>query len=692
MLKTGTSREFIAHLVNDYEELIRAFSAFQRLAENLNGKFDLADICDEVTRILAEELHLQSCTIMLLDEGGKGFLLQARAGSRYAQTDGLNYRGLDIERDIAEIVTKTGKPFLLQDIDRAPELRRNFSGLKIGSILSIPLIGGGELLGIINMSHPQKEFFHPKQVDLFNILSRVIGQIIAFAKLEQQLSRIVQEKTRELQDSKAYLERLINNANDIILTVTREGRVSFINKKVKELGYIPEEIYGQPYHLYTGERINPVILRTLLRKGRAMWSVNIQDSQGEIREFSCNISLVREPAGKKINFFLVIARDLTEKNKIEKTIATMDRLASLGEMCAGIAHELNNRLVPIISYAELLMKRPLDGKIAKMLASIYNSAMGCGEIIHALLDFARQRSPRKEIISINDVIEKTLSLFNYKLESSGINLIKELCPSLPLTVADPQQIEQVLVNIINNAIQAMEKGGKLIIKTSSDKGIIAISITDTGCGIPENHIDRIFDPFFSTKEIGKGTGLGLSVSYGIIKAHGGEIHVSSREGQGTTFVIELPITLDTTPEKSPSPTSPPEPEPASSNNRKVLIIDDEQNILPVLQEILEMEGFKVDCVSSATEALKMVSEKDYDVILTDIRMPGIDGCQFYRLMAEKSPKLKQRVVFMTGDIVDHELGELKKFIATTGCPYLLKPFSPSELKRIIKQMTGCPCN
>jgi len=249
---------------------------------------------------------------------------------------------------------------------------------------------------------------------------------------------------------------------------------------------------------------------------------------------------------------LVSVRDITElkraeeeKKKLEDQIQLAGRLAAVGELAAGIAHELNNPLAAIKGFAQLLAGREgLDESIKKDLQSIYLESQRASKITQNLLSFARRHEPEKRLISINEALEKTLELASHQLKVNNIELVTELAPDLPRTMADFHQMQEVFVNIITNAEQAMVEAhgkGRLIIRTKKVGGMVQITFTDDGPGISEENLKRIFDPFFTTKEVGKGTGLGLSICYGLVEAHGGRIYVKSKVGNGATFVVEIPI-------------------------------------------------------------------------------------------------------------------------------------------------------
>ncbi len=372
-----------------------------------------------------------------------------------------------------------------------------------------------------------------------------------------------------------------------------------------------------------------------------------------------------------------MARDVTEKRRIERSMKFVEKLAFLGETAAGIAHELNNRLVPVVGYSELLLSSVKDERDRRMLRLIHESALGCKSIVQSLLEFAREKEPKKRSIDPNLLVDKILSLFTYKLNVEGIRLIKDLSHEMPSIMADPYQMEQVLINLINNAIQAMEGGGTLSVRTQWEGGRISITVEDTGCGIPEHLLDRIFDPFFTTKEPGKGTGLGLSVSYGIVKSHGGEIKVRSEVGKGTAFTIVLPV--------GPLPH---EEKRAIDHGHierrgyKILVVDDDRLVGGMVKEVLNQAGYEAEYVDDPERCIPVIEGSDLDLIIIDVRMPKLDGRRLYQLIVKARPDYRDRVIFMTGELLNLERG-LKEVIDRTGAPCLQKPFGPSELLEVV---------
>jgi two-component system NtrC family sensor kinase len=269
--------------------------------------------------------------------------------------------------------------------------------------------------------------------------------------------------------------------------------------------------------------------------GASLSDINLDRAPPEIeaveRAFNRMLAAIRE------------RNQLLRRQTHEKLIRS-DRLAMVGQLAAGVAHEINNPLGSILLFSRLLMKQvPPDSRAKENLDRIEKETKRCHAIVQSLLDFARQREPKIEPVDVNQLLDETLKLFDNQFLFHNIEVVKSYSPSVAVIEADQSQLQQVIMNIIMNAADAMNGKGRLSLETknSKEEGTIEVCITDTGCGIPPENINRIFDPFFTTKGVGQGTGLGLSISYGIIQRHDGDLSVSSTPGAGSIFTITLPI-------------------------------------------------------------------------------------------------------------------------------------------------------
>jgi two-component system NtrC family sensor kinase len=387
--------------------------------------------------------------------------------------------------------------------------------------------------------------------------------------------------------------------------------------------------------------------------------------------------------------YIHVSRDITEQKAFREQVFQTEKLAALGQLLAGVAHELNNPLTTVLGFSQLLLEKPeLDPATRESLQRVVEAADRTRRIVSSFLTFARHHKPEKRPVDVNRLLEETLALQEYEMRVHNIQIRKELDSRLPQTRADPHQIQQVFLNLFLNAYQAMldaHRKGTLTVRTalkSSERlphgDYIEIAIADDGSGIPPDRLHKVFDPFFTTKEVGKGTGLGLSIAYGIIREHGGNLYARSRPGQGTTMVIELPLlrgTGDPREEKGLPVTHP--------FRARILVVDDEETIAQFVRTALQTKGHQVEIAGSGEAAWELISHTTYDLILTDIKMPGQGGVAFYRKAQEVNPHLAKRFIFITGDIASPRT---EMFLSQTGCRYLAKPFSVDDLYRAVEEV------
>lgn len=365
-----------------------------------------------------------------------------------------------------------------------------------------------------------------------------------------------------------------------------------------------------------------------------------------------------------------------------------EKLSGIGEFVAGVAHELNNPLTSVMGFSELLVQADSDPQHKRYLDMIHKSAQRCQKIVQSLLSFARRHKPERKAVCVNKLIEAALDILNYQLRTSNIEVTSALAPQLPLAMVDPHQMQQVFLNIINNARQAIEGhqlGGWIRITTATRGANVCVTVQDSGPGIPEQSLRKIFDPFFTTKEVGKGTGLGLSLCYGIVKEHGGRIIPRSKLGEGATFEIELPITHEARETPDPKP-PPPETEvinPREGAGKKVLVIDDEEPILHMVREALSCRGYHVDLASDGESGLKCLNQKRYDVTLCDWKMPGLSGQEVFERVRLKDRAQAERIIFITGDVVNEKT---RRFLEEQKRICLPKPFTLAEFREAIVRM------
>jgi CheY-like chemotaxis protein len=374
-----------------------------------------------------------------------------------------------------------------------------------------------------------------------------------------------------------------------------------------------------------------------------------------------------------------------ERLELGRKIQINGRLVSLGEMAAGLAHEINNPLTPILGFADLLLQKDLPKNIHADLLIIRDSARRTADVTRRLLIFARQSKPIRTLCNINEVVETTLQLRAYHLKTNSIKVITELAPKLPQTMADAGQMQQVMLNLIMNAEYTMTQshgGGNLLIKTEKKDNIIQVLVKDDGSGISKENMQRLFQPFFTTKKVGQGTGLGLSVCHGIVAEHNGRIYAESEVGKGATFIVELPIvSQQEEEEEAAKPFEPDTPEVGEAVKARILAVDDEPTIVQVLKRALTDEGYEVKSTGKAKEALGLIKGGKYALILLDIKLPDMSGIELYQRLDKTAKSLTQRIIFITGDVLE---ADTMDFFSRTGADYITKPFDIKQLKKAVK--------
>jgi len=334
------------------------------------------------------------------------------------------------------------------------------------------------------------------------------------------------------------------------------------------------------------------------------------------------------------SFAIKLRLDLTEQERLQRHLIQSEKLASLGETIAGIAHEINNPLTAILSNAQLLALRRGGPADEASINSIVLEAKRTADLVKNLLAFSRKESKKREVIGVNELIKQAVNLKRYQLRVNNIQLISEPCETSYPVLVTTQQMQQVLLNLLNNAEQAIAKTshpGIIRVEGGRRGDTVFITVTDNGNGIPAHVLPFIFDPFFTTKNLGEGTGLGLSIAHTLIENHGGTISAKSEPGN-TVFTIELPMARSPRMPAESKETQPlPVPAPGGRNKRlgRVLVVDDETAIVDAICEFLDLQNITTDKANDGQEALKLLGGNRYDAIISDIRMPGIDGPQLY---------------------------------------------------------------
>jgi len=501
----------------------------------------------------------------------------------------------------------------------------------------------------------------------FRMLGEIIGTVATLRDITEP-----KRAQETLARSEARYRHLVESASDAIVTLDANGRFTTVNHAAENIsGYKREELVGQWFAPMLPDDDLPKALahfQQALAGETGLFESQFYRKDGEVRTISITYS-----TPQKDEEVLCLIRDVTDQKMLQEQLIQSEKMSAIGQLVSGVAHELNNPLAGISAFAQLLLaeKRfPPDQRTAA--ETIYSEARRASRIVQNLLTFARQHKAEKVPTEINQVLDDTLELRGYELRVRGIDIRREYDESLPDTMADAHQLQQVFLNLITNAEQAMEQRDghhhRLTVRTRRNADSIRIEVEDTGAGIPPNLIERIFNPFFTTKPTGSGTGLGLSISLGIVREHEGRIWAENPQQTGARFVVEIPITEARASGEHSVPTH---VQTVGSDRLRVLVVDDEASVRVSLQRYLAGKGHEVETTASGEDALVRLKASKYDAVIVDMRMPDLSGEQLFERLRSNDPSHAERVIFTTGDLVNEQM---RRFLDGTGRPCVAKPF------------------
>jgi len=432
--------------------------------------------------------------------------------------------------------------------------------------------------------------------------------------------------------------------------------------------------------LTTDGSVNDYLLRLRRADGNAVWVELTARADAPAEDHTVRIE--------------ALVRDVSERKKLDDETRDLyhqllqaEKMAALGQTVSGVAHELNNPLATILSWAERLSQRTtLEEPVRRGLETIFSESERAARIVRNLLTFARKRQTTRAMVDVNQVARETLALRAYEQRVTNVTVIDALAAGLPQVFADGHQVQQVLLNLVINAEQAMLAAngrGTIVVRTwhDADQECVVLEVNDDGPGIPDEVQPKIFDPFFTTKEVGKGTGLGLTVAYAIVQEHGGRIRLESRAGHGASFYVELPVTGAKLSAAPPVRGRIPAPAGLVAGGA-ILVVEDEAQLASAVVEALRDAGYLVQHAADGEEALQKVKAEPFDLVICDLKMPRVDGMSFYRTLEAATPRLSRRVIFVTGDVAGTDA---EKFLEETGCRWLAKPFRLSDLLRAVRE-------
>ncbi len=510
------------------------------------------------------------------------------------------------------------------------------------------------------------------------------------------------EMERRLHQQQEFARRLVDSFPDLILVLDAAARYTFVSPRCKEiLGYDVEDAQ----HMEFGGRTHPEDLPAAVslykdiiagKQTFASLEIRVRHKLGEWRRIRFNFSPLSDEKGS-IEGVVLSGRDVTDLKRLEEQLIQAEKLAAMGQMLAGVAHELNNPLTAILGVTELLREREgADDSTRRQLELTHRQARRAARIVQNLLEFSRPASPQKKALDLNNLLERTLQLHEHSLRRNSIEVDFHPQADLPGVTGDANQLIQVFLNLVTNAEQAIREvrdTGRLQIRTGCNGNQLTITVQDDGVGIRPEALPRIFDPFYTTKRPGGGTGLGLSICMSIIREHGGNIEAEILPGGGSAFTIYLPAASGQHPEALPAPsevggTSSQEVRPVADllRGRAVLVLDDEEGLRMLLQEGLSAQGLRVDCAATPEEALAHLGRSSYDVFLCDLNLSSggfmVDGRDAASRILEAAGAQRPAVIYMTGELVESGQGT-----AGRGEPLCLqKPFRIADVLTLLRDV------
>jgi PAS domain S-box-containing protein len=647
------------------------------ILESITSSLDFHTVMYQIAGRIAEVVDAIRCSILLVEgeQFERAFVVAANDDQK------IKMLPVDLSK-YPEVVAaiRQKKPIIIEDVEKSDLLRPvvvDLLKLNFHSLLVLPILYQEAVIGTLFLRASRKRSFTRDEMKFCRVVAHAAASAIKNSMLYQKL----EGHARELEQTADRTRALFDHSPDLIFLVGSDGSVRDGNETVEHLSGMPRSEFLNAPVTRVLQGLPP--METLQRRAaESRGPLHVPArlvTRGGGRDLNVTVAPLAEPPGSLI----LIGRDMTEQNHTTAMLQQKEKLSSIGEIVAGVAHELNNPLSGVLGFSQLLAQKDENGRFQRDIERIVDCAGRCQKIVQNLLSFARPGSPERKPVGLNGILEKTLDLLEPALRADSIEIVKEITPDLPYVMADFHQVQQVLTNLINNAQQAIgtERGrGRLTLRTQLRRdGRVAISVGDNGPGIPPEVLPRIFDPFFSTKKQGRGTGLGLSVSFGIVRDHGGEILVETQVGAGTTFIVVFdPYVAEQKASEKPHEAGPKVP-----GGREILVVDDEEMIVELYLQLLQALGHSIDTASTGVEALRKIESRDYDLVITDIKMPRMSGIQLYEKVMQIKPGMRRRFIFITGDM--NSLTS-QQFSTVTDNPCLLKPVNIEKIEATIREV------
>ena len=628
-------------------DLVRRLTAF---GQEVAGTLRRASVVDLLVRHVRESLAPSEIAIALFQREAEtiDFVLGWPPGRTNP-------------RPLLELATRRG-PMLIHDgLDAIlREAGLTPPPLTAGSWLVAPFIAKGRVTGAI-AARGEAGRYGPADLVL-------LEGLVSQASIALESARLVDLHD----DGRRTWQEVVDAISPALCIVDRSGAIRRANRAFADLvNAPPASLIGRPWQAFIPPEWATDIQRALDQQGAGR--------EVELRTGERTYAVTAVPISNNDRSAVVLLfDDQTERRRLQDQLIQSEKMSAIGQLIAGIAHDLNNPLASVLGFADFLTEVPhIPPNIREPLTVIREEAERASSIVRNLLGFARKQDHQRRPTALKPLLDGTFVLLRNQLMAHRVEARIEVEPDLPMPDIDPNQIQQVFVNLINNAAQAVASTGRpgtVIVRARRWLDGVAIDIIDDGPGMSENLATQVFEPFFTTKAEGEGTGLGLSISQGIVKEHGGRIMLSSEEGKGSTFTVQLPIcTRASTPPADDATRAP-------TRRLRVLVVDDEPHILHYMRATLEAWGHIPVVAGDGEEGLSRATSEQFDLIISDLRMPRYGGREFYEELSRRNPAMAARLVFSTGDTVR---GDTLAFLETLDRPYLHKPFSLAELRTLL---------
>ncbi len=543
--------------------------------------------------------------------------------------------------------------------------------------LLVPLMSQGQTIGVLALvNKPGNSPFTDRDQQLLETYAQQAAGRLDNATLLAQVT-----------ETKEYLEYLMDSARDIIYAHDLDGAFTMVNAVGRRflVGDAPGPLPNVMDVIHPEDR--PAAQREMehLRQGnsqRVPIGLRLRNAEGKYRLLEIAARSIEhdgEPVG-----LLGVGRDVTERRQLEDQVLRVERLTALGGLLSGVAHELNNPLTGVLGYAELLAASR-DPTVSEQAGRIYAEAQRCRTIVDSLLALHPDSEREADTVACGPLVEQAVALVRYRYELDNVHVVVTRDDDLPAVRAPADQLQRALLHVLENAREAIVstgETGRITVTTTADPEHVRIVVEDTGVGLAADAGDRIFDPFYTTKS-GPGRGLGLSMVYNVMAAAGGTVSVEAKAPTGTRATLAFPALAEV-------PVDPPTPAGAAvvpARAARVLVVDDEEVIRELLSDLLGMMEYTVDVVQDGAAALAKLSQHAYAGIVSDIKMPGMNGMELFREIRAQYPRMVDRIVFSSGDTMTPET---RAFLEEAGRPYICKPFNLSDLRAVVSQVVDGP--